>query len=264
MRRKDGSAGQRKKGRKERERAREGEGKRGGKKARLASVEEQTHRLKAVVASGRAGRATQRQSTQLDDSSGREHSFATATISSFRMTRYYKTPACVLATTRWSKSKHPPATTAAPASNRYLRDPRLPPPRLFPKHVRFSPFLLNYQRNGTPTVPNVGTTTLFGTTATHNERSSFYARPPSLRFAFFPSLSLASPFPFLLSKDLLLDSIEFFVPSSRPLFTLFPSQTFLRNIHAPFEKSKRDRSVRAVRRAKERFFDRKSRGVSSF
>ena len=117
-----------KEGRKEGGREKERERKRGGKKARLASVEEQTHRLKAVVASGRAGRATQRQSTQLDDSSGREHSFATATISSFRMTRYYKTPACVLATTRWSKSKHPPATTAAPASNRYLRDPRGTPP----------------------------------------------------------------------------------------------------------------------------------------
>lgn len=55
------------------------------------NAREQTHRLKAV---GRAGRTTQCQSTQLDDSSGREHSFATATISSFRMTRYYKTPAC--------------------------------------------------------------------------------------------------------------------------------------------------------------------------
>jgi len=61
------------------------------KKPRNERASEQTHRLKAV---GRAGRTTQRQSTQLDDSSGREHSFATATISSFRMTRYYKTPAC--------------------------------------------------------------------------------------------------------------------------------------------------------------------------
>lgn len=29
------------------------------------------------------------------------------------MTRYYKTPACVPATTRWSKSNHPPATNDA-------------------------------------------------------------------------------------------------------------------------------------------------------
>ena len=43
---------------------------------------------------GKSSQATERQSTQLDNSSGREHSFATATISSFHMTRYYKTPAC--------------------------------------------------------------------------------------------------------------------------------------------------------------------------
>lgn len=64
------------------------------------------------VESGRAERTTQRQSTQLDDSSGREHSLATATISSFRMTRYYKTPACDSATTWWSKNGHPPAARA--------------------------------------------------------------------------------------------------------------------------------------------------------
>jgi len=53
-------------------------------------------RTDTPVESGRSSRANHatRQSTQLDDSSGREHSFATATISSFRMTRYYKTPAC--------------------------------------------------------------------------------------------------------------------------------------------------------------------------
>lgn len=76
------------------------------------------------------------------------------------------------------------------------RDPS--PPRLFPKHLRFSPFLLNYQRNGTPTVSNRfkrwNDDAFWDDRDTQRERererSSFYARPRSL-FVLLFSLSLS-------------------------------------------------------------------------
>lgn len=106
------------------------------------------------------------------------------------------------------------------------RDPS--PPRLFPKHLRFSPFLLNYQRNGTPTVSNRfkrwNDDAFWDDRDTQRERERERDRVftlvhdlSSFCFFLFLSLSFSNASPFLPSKHLFFDSIEFFLPSPSPV-----------------------------------------------